>query len=137
MDALAFAITLFTLGALAVAGVIADLPVLFVIAFCLFLVAASVQISYHCYIARQRRKAHAGRTIEAGTFDVDSYMHTAQQRVREAKPARAVETMQIKVEADTSQATAAIDELEQRVQSCTEKVEALNRLAILNVMAEA
>jgi TolA-binding protein len=65
-------------------------------------------------------------------------MFTAGQVAREpaAGGANSVQTMTITVQADTSQATAALAQLEQHAKSCAERMVELNRLAIHNQMGE-
>lgn len=54
-----------------------------------------------------------------------------------AETVRTVQTMQIKVEADTSQALAAVTELEERVKFCTDRMIELNRLTMFAMMEDS
>jgi Flp pilus assembly protein TadB len=104
---LAFALAVFTFVMTFVGAY--WLPLVSVACFCLFVVALALLVTE---IERRRRDAGYRRSVKT------------------------VQTMQIKVEADTSQATAAIDDLQRRVENVTAMMVALERIAIHNVMGE-
>lgn len=76
-------------------------------------------------------------TVLALVLSHASRRRDLKRRLRARRSHQTVQTMQIKVEADTCQATAAIAQLESRVQACAAKIEALNRLAGYAVKGEA